>query len=267
MRIRTIKPDFFLHEAIYQAEVDFSLPLRISFAGLWCAADREGRFKWEARKLGIQILPYDGLDFSRVLDALATRGFIRKYRVGDAWFGVIPSFPRHQIINNRERDSDLPNPIDYEQFDACITRASRDDHASKEEGKGRERNGREGEQTRCERGVSFSGPFMEEEVAMPAGARRLSATRKSQTKVLENTPLMIRIGSWFSRRETTLWTVEELESLLAIKPTPEEIDGMEIYYTDPSPRQLDARRGSLSTMLNNWNSTELDRARTFIASL
>lgn len=149
MRIRTIKPEFFHHEGIYEAELQTNLPLRLAFIGLWCAADREGRFKWEPRRLGVQILPYDNADFSRVLDALATRGFIAKYVCDDVHYGVIPTFPRHQVINNRERESELPEPLLYIAFDACPTRDPRDNHAGKAEGKGREGN-KEGKGTRKE---------------------------------------------------------------------------------------------------------------------
>lgn len=140
MRIRTIKPEFFMHDGLHDAEVDSKLPLRVAFAGLWCAADREGRFRWEPRRLGAQILPYDEVDFSRVLHALTTRGFIVKYRVNDACYGAIPSWHRHQIINNRERASDIPNYTDAELLDACPTRDPRDGHACHREGKGREGN-------------------------------------------------------------------------------------------------------------------------------
>jgi hypothetical protein len=140
MRIRTIKPEFFTHEGIYSAEVESGLPLRIAFAGLWCAADREGRFKWEPRRLGVQILPYDLIDFSRVLDALVTRGFIVKYRVGNEDFALIPSFVKHQVINNREKASELPEPLKTNDSDACPTRDSRVPHACKAEGKGKEGN-------------------------------------------------------------------------------------------------------------------------------
>jgi hypothetical protein len=143
MRIRTIKPEFFLHEGLFTAEKETKLPLRVAFAGLWCAADREGRFKWEPRRLGIQILPYDDVDFSRVLDALATRGFIVSYASSTGDFGFIPSFLKHQVINNRERFSDLPDPLECtqnEHIDASATRDPRDDHACKAEGKGKEGN-------------------------------------------------------------------------------------------------------------------------------
>lgn len=138
MRIRTIKPEFFTHEGLFDAEKTLGLPLRVAYAGLWCAADKKGRFKWEPRRLGVAILPYDEIDFSRVLDACLTRGFIVKYRVGDAWFGAIPSWSKHQFVNNRETDSTIPDVKDAEELDACLTREARVGHASHKEGKGRE---------------------------------------------------------------------------------------------------------------------------------
>jgi hypothetical protein len=144
MRIRTIKPEFFHHEELHELETETSLPIRLAFIGLWCAADREGRFKWSPKRLGVQILPYDDCDFSRVLDALATRGFIRKYACGTELFGVIPTFLSHQVINNRERESELPQPLEYMDSDACSTRDPRVTHASKAEGKGKEGNKEQG---------------------------------------------------------------------------------------------------------------------------
>lgn len=147
MRIRTIKPEFFLHERLFEAEQQSGLPLRVAYAGLWCAADREGRFKWEPRRLGVQILPYDQVDFSRVLDALTTRGFIVKYASGTGEFGVIPSFTTHQVINNRERESELPDPaggLENTGFDACRTRGSREPDGNAESESGREGNKEQG---------------------------------------------------------------------------------------------------------------------------
>lgn len=148
MRIRTVKPEFFTHDGIFDAERESGLPLRIAFIGLWCAADREGRFKWEPRRLGVALLPYDGIEFSRVLDALVTRGFIVKYRVGDSWFGVILSFRRHQVVNPRESASTIPDHVDADEIiGACVTRASRvatGDDLARGEGKGKEGEGKEG---------------------------------------------------------------------------------------------------------------------------
>lgn len=143
-RIRTIKPEFFKHEDLYDAEIETGLPLRLAFAGLWTQCDREGRFVWRPRQLKADIVPYDELDFSRVLDALATRGFIVKYASADRTFGYVPSWNRHQVINNRESASIIPNPTEaIGKSDASSTRRPRVRHASKAEGKGREGKGRE----------------------------------------------------------------------------------------------------------------------------
>ncbi|MFZ9611212.1 MAG: hypothetical protein ACO294_10975 [Methylococcales bacterium] len=146
-RIRTIKPDFFSHWALYQLEKETKLPCRLAFAGLWTVADREGRFRWIPQQLKIGCLPYDDVDFSRVLDALATRDFIVKYRVDSIDYGYIPSWNTHQVINNRESDSLLPEPNEIN----TLTCEARVDHASATrevhalvEGKGREGKGREG---------------------------------------------------------------------------------------------------------------------------
>ena len=133
-RIRTIKPEFFRHERLFEAERESGLPLRLAFAGLWTTCDREGRFAWRPRQLKLDCLPYDELDFSRVLDALTTRGFLVRYRVTDENgahdFGFIPSWRKHQVINPRERDSELPDPdnceILQEDADASGTREPRD---------------------------------------------------------------------------------------------------------------------------------------------
>lgn len=147
-RIRTIKPCFFRHEGLYEAEVETGLPLRVGFAGLWTAADREGRFKWLPRQLKLDALPYDEVDFSRVLDALMTRGHIVKYVIDGVVYGCIPSWTSHQIINNRETPSDIPAPTDSSIESTGSTREPRVNDATgarlsnyQGEGKGKERKG------------------------------------------------------------------------------------------------------------------------------
>lgn len=109
-RIRTIKPEAFLHEGLFDLEVETGLPIRWAFAGLWCQVDRDGRFEWRPRKLKAEVLPYDQVDFARVLDALAEAGFVVRYECDGQVFGVIPSFPTHQRPNHREPLSTLPAP-------------------------------------------------------------------------------------------------------------------------------------------------------------
>lgn len=145
-RIRTIKPGFFRHAELYEAERETGLPLRIAFAGLWTAADREGRFKWKPRELKLDCLPHDEVDFSRVLDALATRGFIAKYAVDGAEYGFVPTWKTHQIINNRETASELPQPTENNITSTCAPRVLDASPAPlvqvQGEGKGREEEGK-----------------------------------------------------------------------------------------------------------------------------
>ena len=128
-RIRTIKPDFFRHLELYQAEIETGLPLRVAYAGLWTVADREGRFRWQPAVLKLDVLPFDNLDFSRVLDACLTRGFVVKYEVKGLQYGLIPTFKKHQIVNNREKESILPEPENTTDIIEDLTRASRVPHA------------------------------------------------------------------------------------------------------------------------------------------
>jgi hypothetical protein len=134
-RIRTIKPEFFRHEELFEAEKVSKLPLRLAFAGLFTAADRQGRFRWQPRVLKLDVLPFDDIDFAKVLDALDERGFIVKYEIDDEFFGHIPSWCKHQHINQREAESVIPAP-DSEDARICTHV-----HAHGE-GKGK---GREGE--------------------------------------------------------------------------------------------------------------------------
>ncbi len=108
-RIRTVKPELFNHEGLFEAEQHYQLPLRLAFIALFTCCDREGRFRWQPRRLKLDILPYDNVDISRVLDALVTRRFIVKYEYQGEFYGCIPSWSRHQHINHREGESALPS--------------------------------------------------------------------------------------------------------------------------------------------------------------
>ena len=124
MRIRTYKPEFFTHPLLADLDRISQLPVRISLMGLWSCSDREGRFKWDARRLGAQILPYDHVDFEIILDILAENKFIVKYEVDGKTYGFVPSFSRHQVINNREQESSLPPFQQPDLFSPSLTRVN-----------------------------------------------------------------------------------------------------------------------------------------------
>jgi len=161
MRIRTVKPEFFMHAELSDIERISNVPIRLAFIGLWCACDREGRFKWDARRLGVQILPYDNIDFEIILDILHENSFIEKYEVDGKTYGCVPSFHRHQVINNREQESYLPP---YHQPDLFSTDLTRDNtgettRADACSGEGREKEGKEG---RIKEEIKMDLPFESE---------------------------------------------------------------------------------------------------------
>lgn len=137
-RIRSIKPAFFRHFDLYEAERLSGLPLRVAFAGLWTAADREGRFRWADRELKLDCLPHDDLDFARVLDVLDASGFVARYEVAGRTYGCIPSWKDHQVINQREAKSTIPAPpakvLAEARARTCVHMRAQDGR----EGKGRE---------------------------------------------------------------------------------------------------------------------------------
>lgn len=109
-RIRTIKPQLFLHGELFDAEKESKLPLRLCFMGLFCQADREGRFKWSARLLKTQIDPYEEkIDFENVLNSLRKYKFIEKYKIREKEYGWIPSWSEHQRPHHTESASILPS--------------------------------------------------------------------------------------------------------------------------------------------------------------
>lgn len=119
-RIRTIKPDFFRHAGLFDAEQETGLPLRVAFAGLWTVADREGRFRWKPRELKLDCLPHDLVDFAAVLEALRKGAFIVRYERDGEVLGFIPSWHEHQVINTREAKSSIPEPTDSSIHEAHV---------------------------------------------------------------------------------------------------------------------------------------------------
>lgn len=136
-RIRTIKPEFFTSDDI----CSLSPLARLLYIGLWCEADREGRFTWAPRMFKRRYLPDDECDIEAVAKELLGRDLVRLY--GDE-LAFIPTFAEHQRVNPREMPSVLPTPDE-----PCIHASARVEppcthvQGGREgkEGKGREGNG------------------------------------------------------------------------------------------------------------------------------
>ena len=107
-RIRTVKPELFRHEELFELEVEIGINMRIAWIGLLCVADREGRFKWKPKILKLDILPHDDIDFERALNAFCHHGFVNCYEVNGKRYGELPTFLEHQKPNHRELKSSIP---------------------------------------------------------------------------------------------------------------------------------------------------------------
>ena len=116
-RIRTIKPDFFTSEDI----VSLSPLARLLFISTWLEADREGRFVWRPKNLKLRYLPGDNCDIDALTEELLDAGLVVTYGVNGQTYAEIPSFTRHQVINNRESESTIPARV----TNASSTRAAR----------------------------------------------------------------------------------------------------------------------------------------------
>lgn len=141
-RIRTIKPDFFTSEDI----VGLSPLARLLYIATWLEADREGRMAWRPRTLKLRYLPGDTCDIDALADELLVHGLVVLYTLDGQQYACIPTFTRHQVINNRESPSVLPAPPDAINTggprvdDASTTRAD----ATSTRLVGKERKGKEG---------------------------------------------------------------------------------------------------------------------------
>lgn len=146
-RIRTIKPDFFTSEDI----VCLSMAARLLYIALWCEADREGRMQWKPKTFKLRYFPGDSLDIEACAAEIVAAGLVVLYGDGLAH---IPAFAKHQHLNPRETPSALPAPptqnARVDDASARVGHASaRDSDATvtrREEGKGKERKGKEEEE-------------------------------------------------------------------------------------------------------------------------
>lgn len=147
-RIRTVKPELFHHEHLYQLEKQTGLPFRIFWVGMFSVCDREGRFRWHPNRIKSETLPNDEINAAEMLSILWREGFIAKYKFTDpnksvttssrirtefdtSLYGFVPTWKSHQRVRDDEAKSILPDPngehckiIEYSDQDASFNRSS-----------------------------------------------------------------------------------------------------------------------------------------------
>ena len=106
MRTRLLSPGFFRNEVLGE----LPLEARLTFAGLWCLADREGRLEDRPKRIKAELFPWDSFDIEGSLSALDAEGFIQRYTVGVLKCIQITRFLVHQKPHTRETASRLPAP-------------------------------------------------------------------------------------------------------------------------------------------------------------
>ncbi len=110
-RIRTIKPEFFLHEGL----AELSASARLLFIGLWTLADKDGRLEDRPRRIKASVFPYEDIDVVPLLVGLEGQGHIVRYAVGSELFIVIPNWSKHQRPHPKEAISTIPPPPSREK--------------------------------------------------------------------------------------------------------------------------------------------------------
>lgn len=108
-RIRSLKPDFFKSATIAR----LSYRARLTFEGLWCLADDQGRLVADHRVIAGELWPQeDDVTWREVtedVDALLALGLLRDYTVDGKVYLEVNSWTEHQKISKPTK-SKLPTP-------------------------------------------------------------------------------------------------------------------------------------------------------------
>ena len=258
-RIRTVKPEVYRHEGLFEIEKRTGLPVRLFWIGLFAVCDREGRFKWRPGSIKLDVLPFDDVDVSALLDELWAAGFLVRYRFKNEDLGCIPTFPSHQVINSREAQSKLPPPSDKNcevltyQFSGSTethvhahvmrTHAHETHVHAQGEGKGREGKGRERKGTgREEEGrVVALAPANDESLGGPASDSKLNLSEpvspKSEVELLRILPRHV-LQKWADLYSDAEYLNRELKKAWG--------------YCQINPRKRPHNRRGWSQFLSNW---------------
>lgn len=105
MRARNIKPAFFSNELLGTADPMLSL----TFAGLWCLADRDGILENRPLRIKAELFPYrENLDINGYLTELERLGFIYIYEVEGKSYIEVVNFLVHQSPHGTEKSKNYP---------------------------------------------------------------------------------------------------------------------------------------------------------------
>ena len=108
-RARNIKPAFFTNELLGVADPMVCL----TFAGLWCLADKVGVLEDRPLRIKAELFPYrESLDVNGYLTELARMGFIVRYENSGKRFIQVCNFRKHQSPHHTEKGKGYPFSTD-----------------------------------------------------------------------------------------------------------------------------------------------------------
>jgi len=138
-RIRTVKPEFFRHEALQDLEIanPGMYPMMV-FAALWGHCDSKGRFEWKPRMLKLDILPFLPFDMAKTLDILHGAGMLHRYTVDGKEYGLVDTFEKHQRITGKEATEGEKHPSPTGETTGK-QQGNTEEFPESQEGKGREK--------------------------------------------------------------------------------------------------------------------------------
>ena len=231
MRIRTIKPEFWMHEGLCKCS-EFTRLLAIALLN-W--SDDEGYFMANPVLIRGQLFPF--LDESGMipgsLQDLSRAGWIDLGKDDQGRdVGRVKNFTKHQRVEKPKPSSIKASSVFQEE---SWTNPGSIQDESRQEGNGMEGNREQGKE-----------PELELQSATP-----------QKVKVWSPTPEQVIINEWFDRRDTTQWSEKEIKAFKAI-PHQTILDGiedMDAYYRS----NFQYLRKDVLTLLNNW-AGEMDRA-------
>ena len=112
-RARNIKPSFFTNELLGTEDPMVSL----TFAGLWCLADKEGILEDRPLRIKAELFPYrENLDVNGYLTVLQRLGFIHRYVVNGVSYLQVINFEKHQCPHHTEKSKKYPKYQDVKDL-------------------------------------------------------------------------------------------------------------------------------------------------------
>jgi hypothetical protein len=234
MRIRTVKPEFWVHPVMSRLPYD----TRILALGLLNLADDEGYFNADPDYIrGAVLFREDSSNVRRMLDELSRSEWIDLCGSPDRPIGRVANFRKHQRVDRAQ-----PSRLKQYALEESSTndRRALADSSSPDQG---------------------TGKGMDTPIVPASGDGAASAAIEPADLIRAKSIFRKRPGTALDRSQARAW---KTAAAAAAATTEAEWLQLEAYYAADIAQRNDYRRKDLATLLNNW-SGELTRAAAWCA--